>query len=357
MFKCLPFFKFVPLLLSFFIASLHAQDFDAKEFFEINCMVCHNAGGLHDLDMGYPIGPDLSGVTNRRDRDWIIAFIKNPEAVVGQYDPDYISEMPPYDFLSHEEIVAIVNYLETFPKVRTLSEEEKPRFAGAGVEKTPPSSGGGLKTEGYVLIFGGLALLLLAGITFKTGNIRVAQGSLVVFLMLGVGIGAKEIVQFAKYTDYAIGYAPLQPINFSHKVHAGDNEISCMYCHYGVDKGIHGTIPPVNLCLNCHTHVANQSIEVQKVYEAIEERRSIEWEKVHHFPDHARFNHSVHINSGLVSCTDCHGAVEEMDVVMQVETMGMGFCLECHRQHDEAFLPENRGMIPGKMFDCASCHH
>lgn len=95
------------------------------------------------------------------------------------------------------------------------------------------------------------------------------------------------------------------------------------------------------------------------MYAAIENKKSIEWEKVHHFPDFAAFNHSVHVNSEKVSCQDCHGAVEKMEVLKQENSMSMGFCLDCHRKHDDAFLKKKAGSdaTPGNLFDCASCHY
>src|SRR5690606_8602751 len=105
------------------------------------------------------------------------------------------------------------------------------------------------------------------------------------------------------------GYAPVQPISFSHKVHAGDNQIACVYCHYSAEQGRHAGIPPAELCMNCHTHVKKDSPEVGKINEALVQNKNIEWEKVHHLPDFAYFNHSQHVRVGNVSCQECHGDV------------------------------------------------
>lgn len=139
------------------------------------------------------------------------------------------------------------------------------------------------------------------------------------------------------------GYAPEQPIPFSHKLHAGDNEIPCQYCHTGVDKGKHATIPSANVCMNCHKVVKTDSPHIKKLTEKYNNNEAIEWIKVHDIPDHAFFNHRPHIEAGF-DCSSCHGNVAEMEKVQQVETLMMGFCINCHRDN-------------GGPQDCYTCHH
>jgi hypothetical protein len=136
-------------------------------------------------------------------------------------------------------------------------------------------------------------------------------------------------------------YQPDQPVWFSHKVHAGQNKIDCMYCHYTADKSMHAGIPPTQLCMNCHNVVKQGKItgttEIEKIYKAIETGKPIEWVKVHNLPDHAYFNHAQHVNVGKVACAECHGEVEKMNQIIQVNDLSMGWCIECHRTKEVQF--------------------
>jgi hypothetical protein len=161
------------------------------------------------------------------------------------------------------------------------------------------------------------------------------------------------------------GYAPAQPINFSHKLHAGDNKINCLYCHSSADKSKVAGIPSASLCMNCHTQILKDSPEVQKIARALAENRPIEWVKVNDLPDHVAFNHSRHVMSGI-ACQKCHGPVETMDVVAQADSFSMGSCVSCHRSHREVTLDETgRPMVskeatPKRLMastDCSICHH
>ena len=126
------------------------------------------------------------------------------------------------------------------------------------------------------------------------------------------------------------GYAPEQPIAFSHKLHAGDNKIACLYCHFAATKSRHAGIPPANVCMNCHAILRKETTEIAKLKEAVAQNRPIEWIKVHNLPDFVYFNHSQHVLSS-VACRECHGPVETMARVRQEEPLTMGWCLDCHR--------------------------
>jgi hypothetical protein len=130
------------------------------------------------------------------------------------------------------------------------------------------------------------------------------------------------------------GYAPTQPIAFSHKLHAGDYQIDCNYCHTGVYKGKGATIPAANICMNCHNAIKQSSPEIQKIYRAIEKDEPIQWVRVHNLPDFAYFNHSQHTNVGGLDCTNCHGEVATMEVIQQKSSLTMGWCIDCHRKTD-----------------------
>lgn len=141
---------------------------------------------------------------------------------------------------------------------------------------------------------------------------------------------------------YSVGiqqdYAPTQPIAYSHKVHAGDYQIQCEYCHTGVATSRQANIPSASVCMNCHSAIVKiqgadaPSEEIQKIYDAIENNRPIEWVRVHNLPDLAYFNHAQHYKVGNIECQDCHGPIETMEVVRQHSTLTMGWCIDCHRE-------------------------
>jgi hypothetical protein len=158
------------------------------------------------------------------------------------------------------------------------------------------------------------------------------------------------------------GYAPAQPVNYSHAVHAGSLQIPCMYCHYGAEKSRHAGVPPAEVCLNCHRRVLPEHPEVMKVAQAIENNEPIRWVRVHRLPDHAFFDHSIHVNKG-VACQTCHGAIESMGRVAQSAPLTMGWCLACHRQQPAASVVASDPtllMLPRRattLTDCSTCHH
>jgi hypothetical protein len=179
------------------------------------------------------------------------------------------------------------------------------------------------------------------------------------------------------------GYAPVQPIAFSHRQHAGDLQITCLYCHSGADRSPHAGIPAASTCMNCHRFAtastqtlrteqeqASQegrpprrliSAELQKLYDSLglddqvqpdpkKSQHPIAWIKVHNLPAYTRFDHRAHVNAG-VECASCHGPVETMDRVQQVADLSMGWCVNCHREQGRA------ATRPSTSTDCATCHH
>jgi Cytochrome c7 and related cytochrome c len=160
------------------------------------------------------------------------------------------------------------------------------------------------------------------------------------------------------------GYAPIQPIAFPHKVHAGDYKIPCLYCHYAARTSRHAGIPPQSLCMNCHSLLEKQTAEIEKLIEAVQQQRPIRWVKVHNLPDFVYFNHSQHVLSG-VACQQCHGPVQDMDRVRQDRPLTMGWCLDCHREHAHlptasvrrSWLALKQKPEPAAGLDCASCHY
>ena len=139
-----------------------------------------------------------------------------------------------------------------------------------------------------------------------------------------------------KNTD--VGYAPVQPVPYSHKLHAGLLGIDCRYCHYTVDHAAHAAIPATEVCMNCHKQVKTESEVLAPVRESYATGESIPWVKVHMLPDYAYFDHSLHINAG-VGCSSCHGRIDQMEVVRQDQPLSMGWCLECHRNPEPHIRP------------------
>jgi hypothetical protein len=137
------------------------------------------------------------------------------------------------------------------------------------------------------------------------------------------------------------GYSPDQPVWFSHKVHAGQNKIDCMYCHSTANDSKNAGIPSTAVCMNCHNVVKKGAVtgeeEITKVIESWNTGKPIEWVRVHNLPDHVWFSHAQHVNAGKRECQECHGAVEEMDRIEQVASLGMGWCIQCHRNTEVQF--------------------
>jgi len=171
------------------------------------------------------------------------------------------------------------------------------------------------------------------------------------------------------------GYEPVQPIAYSHRLHAGELQIQCQYCHFSADKSRHAGIPPASVCMNCHKFVAAPlgairaeddlaqkekraprpvvSTELRKLYEAVNSGTPIAWTRIHSLPDFAYFDHRPHVNAG-VACQQCHGPVESMERVRQVSDLTMGWCVNCHRD-------ANRTGVAGRRVNastnCSTCHY
>ncbi len=141
-----------------------------------------------------------------------------------------------------------------------------------------------------------------------------------------------------EYTD--VGYAPEQPVPYSHRLHAGQLGMDCRYCHNWVEVSAHANVPATQTCMNCHSQVRTQSLKLLPVRESWATGESIEWVKIHKLPDYAQFSHAIHVNSG-VGCETCHGRIDEMEVVNQVEPLSMGWCLECHREPELYLRPQD----------------
>ena len=195
----------------------------------------------------------------------------------------------------------------------------------------------------------------------------------VIFLGTGV-IGFFYYYASPKFTD--VGHRPVQPVEYSHKLHAGDLGIDCRYCHVSVETSAVANVPPTRTCMNCHTLVKPDTEKMLKVRESWQTGKPIEWVRVHKIGEYAYFNHSIHINRG-VSCISCHGNIAEMEKVTQAEPLSMSWCLDCHRNPGPNLRPvdqvtnmywekpENQDEFAKKVIDekhisppvnCAGCH-
>lgn len=152
-----------------------------------------------------------------------------------------------------------------------------------------------------------------------------------------------------EFTD--VGYQPVQPVPFSHKLHAGELGLDCRYCHNTVEVAASAAVPPTSTCMNCHSAVKVNSEKLALVRESSSSGKPIEWVRVHMLPDYAYFDHSIHIAAG-VGCATCHGRIDQMDVVYQAEPLSMSWCLECHRDPGPNLRP--RTEITNMAFDVTS---
>ena len=180
-------------------------------------------------------------------------------------------------------------------------------------------------------------------------------------LLAAAGIGGAGVVAFAlQRVGVDQGYAPEQPVAFSHALHAGRHEIPCLYCHFGAEKSRHAGIPPSSVCMNCHAELKLRTVEIAKLREAVAQDRPIAWVKVHNLPDFVYFNHSQHVRVGGLDCRLCHGAVEKMERLSQEEPLTMGWCIECHRERglaEPAATGESGSLAGTGGTDCSRCHY
>jgi len=367
---------FVALLLSNFSA-LAAPD--GKALFQSNCASCHNP--LKDAT-----GPALKNIDKTfPDKEWGYKWIHNSSALVAAGDPTAVAifnkfnktQMTAFPQLSTEEIDAILKYVN----------EYEPPVAAA------PAAGGETKQpekNGWVYTAITLALLMLVLVLWRANRTLrraanekegvpnekevplyrsktiIATVSIIIFIAAGYWM-----VNGAINMGRQQNYQPQQPIFYSHAVHAGINQINCLYCHAGAEKSRQAMIPSTNICMNCHKQIneytgkdahplvtaegveIDGTAEIQKLYDYAgwdpvkkDYKRDakgnimakpVAWTKIHNLPDHVYFNHSQHVKVGQVQCQRCHGPIQDMDEVFQFAPLSMGWCINCHRQTQVQF--------------------
>lgn len=156
------------------------------------------------------------------------------------------------------------------------------------------------------------------------------------FLSALGGITLFAFISRPQFTE--VGYSPVQPVPYSHKLHAGNLGMDCRYCHIGVEQSAHAGIPPTEVCMNCHARVKKDSPRLAKIRESYETGQPVPWVRIHRLPDYVQFNHQAHVRAG-VSCVSCHGRVDQMVEVKQVEPLSMAWCLDCHRNPAPSLRP------------------
>ena len=325
-----------------------------------NCRTCHR---VHQK----LIGPAMANVWERApSMEWIYAFIRNSQRVIASGDEYAVNlyneynktQMTAFTSLTDEQIGNILAYVkaETIkgPEVAVTASE-----AGAA-----GASGAGVPVEYLnVILIGMIVILVLILVIlgmivsvlkkyleqktdldatdkdiihspYSVGSVTRSPAFIFLVIFLVTAVAIKAVISGLYSVGVQQGYAPKQPIAFSHKIHAGDFEIACQYCHTGVNIGKSANIPSANICMNCHTAVKTESVEVQKIWAAVENNKPIEWVRVHNLPDLSYFNHAQHANVGGIECQTCHGPIEEMEVVRQHSLLTMGWCIDCHRKTD-----------------------
>jgi mono/diheme cytochrome c family protein len=350
-------FLFSFLILLAATSATFAQDAaEGETLFKNNCAACH---ATTDEIL---VGPGLKGISERRPIDWIVKWVHNPQAVIAsgdKYANDLYNKfnkaaMTPYPNFTEAQIKGIVAYIDA----SNAAPAAGAAAPAAGAAAPAAQSSGGmmeLLLVGLLIIMVIVLIALLSIVNSLSklakaeqeegksffdrvsenaksiaANSAVKTGIIVLVFLLG----GKATIDAAYGVGIHQGYAPEQPIKFSHKLHAGENQINCNYCHTGVYEGKGANIPSANICMNCHNAIKRESPEIQKIYKALEKDEPIQWVRIHNLPDLAYFNHSQHTNVGGLECKNCHGEIEKMEVVEQRSTLTMGWCIDCHRQTD-----------------------
>ncbi len=357
------------------VVDLGGDPVAGRQLFNSNCAACHQ------LDRR-GVGPALRGVAQKYEKEWLYSWIRNSQAMVAAGDPTAValfnewnqSVMQPFPQLSDNDLDNLIAY--------TSQPRAEPTVAtdGGTTERRDDSGISNALVLGILVV----VMLMLVVMLFLVNNVlrKIAQANnvvypereqstpiwkafiknqflvlvSVVFLMLA---GAYYAYGFFMQVGIDQGYAPIQPIHFSHKIHAGDNQIDCNFCHSSARKSKHSGIPSLNVCMSCHENIYEYNgevdlaegytkefydAEIQKLYDAVgwnaEERtysgeeQPVKWVRIHNLPDLAYFNHSQHVTVAGLDCQTCHGPVEEMEILYQYSPLTMGWCIDCHRTTD-----------------------
>ncbi len=437
-----------------FTSNIFAQDappelVNGEKLFKANCASCHKVKqkligpGLYDSEKRWA-DQAFNGIDGKT---WLYKWVKNSQEVIKAGHPyanaifaEYNkSVMTAFGQLSDDDVSDIFAY------VQANGDGTYPVAVAATADAGGAAAGGGADAGQTTLLLYFLVglLIVIALILFRVNSVldrlimvkegqpipvpvpiyknKKIIGTLVLLFVCWVGAG---VVNSAIDLGRQQGYAPAQPIKFSHKLHAGLNQVNCQYCHSSADKGKHSNIPSANVCMNCHKGVQNGPQdgrkEITKIYASIgfdpnknefiedfaslskedaekifadwlssdtekkytssdikevlaQVQQPIEWVRIHNLPDHVYFNHSQHVAVAGLECQNCHGAVEEMEVLHQHAPLSMGWCISCHRTNEVNFAQNDYYQIykkyheklGGQKFtvekiggtECQKCHY
>ncbi|HCN85197.1 MAG TPA: cytochrome C [Sphingobacteriaceae bacterium] len=362
------------------VITAHAQDVaEGAALFKSNCTSCHN------LDRKV-VGPALKGVNDRHDQAWLLKWVKNSPAFIASGDAAAVKvfnennklPMTPFPTLTEGNILSILAYIK--------SEGDKPAAPAGGAAAGGTAVAAADTGVSDFMLIGLIVVIVVAFLIIFALN-RVIS-TLESLLLRKPEIfaaaeeeeeksekdnfsGLKRLAKNKKFVFFVVilamiflgsatlkemwgigvreGYQPVQPIKFSHQLHAGTNQIDCQYCHSGAYKSKNASIPSLNVCMNCHNYVqatdkydGQISPEIQKIYTALDynpdtkvygpNQKPVEWIRVHELPDFAYFNHSQHVSVAGIKCQKCHGPIETMQEVYQYSPLTMKWCINCHKE-------------------------
>ena len=365
----------VTLLLPSLGLSQEADVQAGKNLFNANCAACHQLNRK-------AVGPALRGVTEKYDKDWLYSWIKNGTQMIKDGDPQAVAiweeynraVMTNYPQFSNEQIDNILAYTNYTPPAPAVAVSASAETVAQGSDISI-----NIILAVTIVIFTILIVMLFlvqrtlikianaSGVKIETEpkrNIRplwkaVVENQFIMFVLVIGFLLSSAYFTYGYLMQIGIdqGYAPIQPIHYSHKIHAGANQIECKYCHSSARVSKHSGIPSLNVCMNCHEYIADYNgeedlengytkdfytNEIKKLYNAVgwdEENQvytgntqPVKWVRIHNLPDFVYFNHAQHAQVAKIECQTCHGPVEEMEILYQYSPLTMGWCIDCHRE-------------------------
>jgi len=350
-----------------------------KKLFNANCAACHKLNKR-------AVGPALKGVSEKYDREWLYSWIKNSTAMVKSGDPQAVavyeeyngSVMTSFPQLSNSDIDNILAYTDYVPPA-PVAQVAASGNVGAKTVSSPSIVSNTIILIALALVFTILVIMLflvqktlmriakLSGVEIKPEPkpkrtpiwMAFVQNQFLVLISVVLLLFSSAYFVYGYFMQIGVdqGYMPIQPIHYSHKIHAGANQIECKYCHSSARVSKHSGIPSLNVCMNCHQNIAEYNgeedlengytkdfytKEIKKLYAAVGwdeenqrytgESQPVKWVRIHNLPDFVYFNHAQHVEVGEIACQKCHGPVEEMEIMYQHSSLTMGWCINCHRE-------------------------
>lgn len=390
-----------------------------KELFNTNCAACHK------LD-GKATGPALRDVASKYDKEWLYKWIKNSGELIKSGDAQAVKvfeennkvPMTAFPQLSNEDIDNILAYTSEPAPAAPAAVPGAPVVAGDAAADSGVSNNVILGVLSLVMLMLVVMLFLVNNMLTKIASAKgleveqkdrsvmnlfraYAKNQFLVLVSVVVLLLVSAYFAYGWMMQIGVdqGYEPVQPIHYSHRIHAGENGIDCKYCHSASRVSKHSNIPSLNVCMNCHKNISevaettlaegnefgvNYNDEIQKLYDAVGWDKSLQkytgktkpvkWVRIHNLPDHVYFNHSQHVTVAGVECQTCHGPVEEMEIMSQHAPLTMGWCINCHREtnvkvEDNAYYKKIHEELSKKYgvskltaaqmggLECGKCHY